>query len=158
MKKLVSTVLLGAFSLSAIAAAESSIVTTEHVVADAFDKLGHAVTYHTDVQNEPHLVLKSKVKGVEEMAVFFDDCNYKNQCEDVTFYSDLGKVDISDERLNGWNHIGSKMRSKAFKNDDGSVGLSMTVSFIDHKDTSGTEMLTGLFILESELFAASIDL
>ena len=50
--------------------------------------------------------------GVEQIAVFFDDCNYSGYCEDVTYYANFGKKSVSAEQLNGWNHIGSRDRSK----------------------------------------------
>jgi hypothetical protein len=155
MKKIIATTLLTIAVCSTSALAEK--VTTENIVASALDKLGHKYTRHLDIEQEPHLVLKNTIKNVKQTAIYFDDCDYKNRCEDVTFYSNLGKVKVSDARLNGWNHINSKMRSKAFRNNDGTIGISMTVSFIDHGDVAGIDMLTGLFILESELLASTIN-
>jgi len=151
--KIIILLMVSVFTVSVVAAEKTIKNNTESVVALAFSKLGHQVKHHLDIQKEPHLVLVSDIKGIKQAAVFFDDCDYKNICEDVTFYSDLGKVEVSDLRLNAWNHINAKKRSKVFRSGDGSIGLSMTVSFIDHHDTSGIEMLTGLFILESELLA-----
>jgi hypothetical protein len=161
MKKIIATTLLSLaiFSASASASASASVenVSTENIVASALDKLGHKFKRHLDIEQEPHLVLVSNISGVKQTAIYFDDCNYRNQCEDVTFYSDLGKIKVSDTKLNAWNHINSKMRSKVFRNNDGTVGMSMTVSFIDHEDVAAIDMLTGLFILESELLAHTVN-
>jgi hypothetical protein len=151
--RIIILLMVSVFTVSVVAAEKTTENKTESVVASAFNKLGHKVKHHLDIQREPHLVLTSNVEGIKQMAVFFDDCDYKNICEDVTFYSNLDKVEVSDRRLNAWNHINAKKRSKAFRSSDGSIGLSMTVSFFDHSDTAGIEMLTGLFILESELLA-----
>ena len=63
---------------------------------------------------------------------------------------------MSEERLNGWNHIGSKNRSKAFTSNDGSVGISYSVSYIPTRDANANATLAGLFLLEAELFAVAL--
>jgi len=122
-------------------------------IKGALSSLGHKYSEFQDIQGEPHLVLESDVDGVEQIAVFFDDCNYSGYCEDITYYANYGKHSVSEERINGWNHIGSKNRSKAFVSNDGSVGLSYTVSYIPAGDINATATLAGLFLLEAELFA-----
>lgn len=130
-------------------AADSSVA----AIKGALSSLGHKYSEHQDIQGEPHLVLVSDVDGVEQIAIFFDDCNYSGSCEDITYYANFGKQSVSAERLNGWNHIGSKNRSKAFTSNDGSVGISYTVSYVPTSDAHANATLAGLFLLEAELFA-----
>ena len=125
-------------------------------IKGALSSLGHEYSEYQDIQGEPHLVLESDVDGVEQIAVFFDDCNYNGYCEDITYYASYGKQSVSEKRLNGWNHIGSKNRSKAFTSNDGSVGISYSVSYIPTRDANANATLAGLFLLEAELFAVAL--
>ena len=130
--------------------------TTADGFKEALGRLGYSFSEHVDIEGEPHLVLTTNIVGVDEVAIFFDDCNYRGVCEDVTFYASFQESQISDGRLNGWNHIGAKNRSKAFRNNDGSVGLAYTVSYLNAQDSDGIAMITGLFMLESELFGFAL--
>lgn len=144
---------------SAAQAAEHGASTSSvGAVKAAIGALGHKVTEYQDVQQEPHLVFSSKVRGADNVAVFFDDCDYTGYCEDVTFYADFGEQKISDRRLNAWNHIGSKNRTKAFRNSDGSVGVSYTMTYVATEDASANGMLAGLFLLEAEIFGVMLEM
>tara|TARA_B100001059_G_scaffold99594_1_gene99185 strand:+ start:1786 stop:2277 length:492 start_codon:yes stop_codon:yes gene_type:complete len=133
-------------------AADSSVA----AIKGALSSLGHKYSEYQDIQGEPHLVLESDIDGVEQIAVFFDDCHYTGYCEDITYYANYGEQSVSEGRLNGWNHIGAKNRSKAFTSNDGSVGISYTVSYIPTSDAAANATLAGLFLLEAELFAVAL--
>ncbi|WP_462182237.1 type III secretion system chaperone family protein [Pseudoalteromonas gelatinilytica] len=158
MSSKIFTVLAFSLALSGFASAENKLdlaATKSDVVMEAVKKLGHKVSLHKDKEGEPHLVFTSKVEGVKDLAIFFDDCDKKGGCDDITFYANFGKVRMYPDRINGWNHIGSKNRSKAFISDDGSVGLSYTISYYDTVDP--VAMLAGMFILEAELFGVALN-
>ena len=146
------------FAAATHAGGHQAADTSVAAIKGALSSLGHKYSEYQDIEGEPHLVLESKVDGVEQIAVFFDDCHYNGYCEDITYYASLGKQSVSAERLNGWNHIGSKNRSKAFTNNDGSVGLSYTVSYIPTSDGQANATLAGLFLLEAELFAVALEM
>ena len=145
-------------ALSSFALADRHPTSSVVTVVNALDKLGFSAEQFEDIEGEPHLVLSSRVDGVEDVAVYFDDCDSRGYCEDVTYYANYGKNDVSLERLNAWNHIGSKNRSKAFKSSDGSVGLSLTVSMLPAKDFVANGSLAGQFLLESETFGVMLEL
>ena len=157
--RLIAIALSAALASSvAFADGHGGSMTSVGVMKAAIAALGHEATEYSDIQQEPHLVFDSGVAEVENIAVFFDDCNFRGYCEDVTLYANFGTQDVSDQRLNGWNHIGSKNRSKAFKNDDGSVAISLTMSYLPAEDFDANATLTGLFLLEAEVFGAMLGL
>jgi hypothetical protein len=147
-----------AISSTAFAVEHSSHVTSSDAVKGSIQALGHKVSEHLDIEQEPHLVLTSKVDGVNDVAVFFDDCDSFGICEDVTYYANFGKTKISEDSLNAWNHINSKNRTKAFRSEDGSVGISYTVSFLSPEERKAHGILAGLFLLEAEIFSVMLDL
>jgi hypothetical protein len=147
-----------AISLVAVADNHQRPMTSSEAVKVAIQALGHKATEHLDIQSEPHLVLTSDVDGAEEIAVFFDDCDSFGICEDITYYANFGSVSVSNARLNAWNHINSKNRTKAFRSDDGSVGVSYTISFLSPERFNANGMLAGLFLLEAEIFGVMLGL
>lgn len=142
----------------ALAGGHDGSMTSVATMKAAIVALGHKATEYSDIQQEPHLVLDSGDAAAEDIAVFFDDCNFRGYCEDVTLYANFGSQKVSAQRLNGWNHIGSKNRSTAFRNDDGSIAISLTMSYLPAQDFDAHATLTGLFLLEAEVFGAMLDL
>ncbi|MBF0383987.1 MAG: hypothetical protein HQL69_23465 [Magnetococcales bacterium] len=133
----------------------AEMATTAGSVAEAFNKLGYKSSWHRDSRGNPHLVLKNPPAAAKEVAIFFDDCG-PHGCEDITFYANFGPSSKATlERINNWNHIGSKTRSKAFISSNGGnpVGLSHTVSFFGRHDEKKIGLSAGLFILEIKLFS-----
>ena len=140
---------------------DGRIAVSAEVVAGALSKLGYAVDWHTDKGGEPHLVVVNTPDAVKELAVFFDDCGSAG-CEDMTFYASFANAaGGSLEKLNAWNHIGNKLRSKAFRSGDwqspdGEVGISLTLSFQNNSDGEAIARTAGLFVVEAHMFAATL--
>lgn len=119
-------------------------------VAQAIESLGLDAKQYSDKKGNPHFVISSPVKGSKSMAVFMDDCG-KSGCEDVVLYSNFGKNNkVTEETMNEWNHIGSKLRSKMFRSDNDEVGISMAMSYYDDGEIDKVAMLIGLFVIETK--------
>lgn len=147
-------------------AGESAISTSQAASAKAVEQaaksLGYSIEQHKDAKGNPHFVFKDKVEGAKSVAVFMEDCA-SDQCEDVTFYADFGSVPkMKATTLNEWNHVGSKLRSRAFRsggvdNAEGPVGISSTVSYIGEGEEKELAMQLGLFLIEVKMFTATIN-
>ena len=131
-------------------------------VRQALKDLGLTATEHKDKIGEPHFVLKDAVTGAKSVAIYMDDCDKAGRCEDVTFYADFGPVaKMKADSLNEWNHIGSKLRSKAFRsggvdNASGNVGLATVVSYVGDHEYKKLGMQLGLFLVEAKMMDATI--
>lgn len=160
---------LGIISIAAFAIHQASAATPEapkvgvsaKTVATVIKKLGFTAEQVTDKKGNPHFVIKEKAGSEKAVAIFLDDCK-AGKCEDVTFYADFGAVEkLKAETINEWNHIGSKLRSKAFRsqgidNAAGPIGISTTVSYLDDKNQHSLGMQLGLFLTEVKMFSATI--
>ena len=130
-------------------------------VKQSLKKFGFAAEQFKDKKGNPHFVLKDKSGNEKALAIFMDDCK-AGRCADVTFYADFGPVaKLKAGTLNEWNHIASKLRSRAFRsggvdNAKGEVGLSSTVSYLSDKDDHAFGMQLGLFLVEVRMFSATI--
>jgi hypothetical protein len=130
-------------------------------VARAIKSLGLTADEHKDKHGDPHFVLKNATTGAQAVAIYMDDCK-AGRCEDVTFYADFGPVaKLKSDTLNEWNHIASKLRSKAFRsggvdNATGKVGLSSVVSYVNDQDYTKLAMQLGLFLVEAKMMGETI--
>ena len=130
-------------------------------VAKSLNALGLKSEKFIDKNGDPHFVIAG-INGAKSVAIFMDDCK-SGRCEDVTFYADFGSAEkITPEMLNEWNHIGSKVRSRASRsngitNTTGSLSLSTTVSFVGDHEYKKLSMQFGLFMAEILLFANTIE-
>lgn len=130
-------------------------------VQQAIKKLGFESTEFKDKKGNPHFVLKDPGGNAKAVAIYMEDCK-QGRCADVTLYADFGPVaKLKADTLNEWNHIGTKMRSKAFRsggveNANGQVGIASTVSYMTDKDTHGFGMQLGLFLVEVKIFGATL--
>ncbi len=129
-------------------------------VAKTLKKLGVGADEYKDKKGNPHFVLTDSF-GAKQTAIFMEDCK-KGTCEDVTFYSNFGPAEkLTADKINDWNHIGSKLRSKAFysKGTDGKVGdigIAATASYTADKEVHEFGMQLGLYLVEVKLFAATL--
>lgn len=152
-----------AFGTAAVAdpGDDATYAVTPASVASALARLGYATTRHDDAEGDPHLVIVDGPDLVEAIAVFFDDCGTSG-CEDITFYADLGTpAGGSMAHVNAWNHPSAKTRSKAFmhgpwESPDGGIGLTMTISFYTDREAKKIAWLAGIFIVETQMFAAAL--
>ncbi len=158
---LVCGLLTAALSIASFAAQahDPKLGMKAETLVAALKNLGHEVNQHKDADGRPHLMFRLKVPGVQDIAVFFADCT-GSECEDITYYADFGDLrGLTMKQVNEWNHINSRMRSKAFisENADGSkqVGLSMTVSFLDDTQGHAAAWNAGMFLVEARIFAES---
>ncbi len=119
--------------------------------------LGSDATLHEDAKGNPHLVVKDKVGEARDVAVFFDDCGSKG-CEDLILYAAFpANAKVTDSVLNEWNHVTSRLRSKAARSSNGDLTISMPVSFLTHDDQEKLSMLVGLFFFEVNFMSATIN-
>lgn len=131
-------------------------------VKQALKDLRMSADEYKDSKGNPHFVIKDKVSGAKTVAIYMADCK-SARCEDVTFYADFGSVPkLKPVTLNEWNHIGSKLRSKAFRsggvdNAEGNIGLSSTVSYLGDSEYKKLAMQLGLFVAEVNMMRATID-
>lgn len=163
--KLICILSLAVLGNSVASAAEKAkaphVGISAKAVATAIKKLGFTAEETKDKRGNPHFVFKEKVGDEKAVAIFMEDCK-ANKCEDVTFYSDFGPVEkLKAGTLNEWNHIASKLRSRAFRsggvdNAAGQVGVSSTVSYLDDKAEHSFGMQLGLFLAEVKMFSATI--
>jgi hypothetical protein len=150
-----------AVSTQAAGAAEPHVGVSAAEVSKVIKKLGLKAEQFKDAKGNPHFVLKGKFDGEKDVAIFMEDCK-AGRCVDVTFYADFGAVPkMTAATLNEWNHIDSKLRSKAFRSDgidnkNGPVGISSTVSYLDSHSSHALGMQLGLFLVEVKMFGATI--
>ena len=165
MKSALLGILSAAIFASGTAFAAETAVPHVGISAKAVDaaikKLGFTAEQSKDKQGNPHFVIKEKSGNEKAVAIFMSDCK-AGTCEDVTLYADFGPVaKLKADTLNEWNHIGSRLRSKAFRSDGienaaGPVGISSTVSYLDDKAAHSFGMQLGLFLVEVKMFSATI--
>ena len=150
------TVALVFASTLAVQAHDAKLSMNSSTLVAALKTLGHEVVQHKDAHGQPHLVFKAKVPGVKNIAVFFSDCAGA-ACEDITYYADFGALPgLTLAEVNEWNHINSRMRSKAFISDGSKqAGLAMTVSFLDDAQGDVAAWNAGMFLVEVRNFAES---
>lgn len=125
------------------------------VVTKVFEELGYNASEHLDESGDPHLTIENRPDYSDGFAVFFNDCGVAG-CEEMTLYLDFGTNDkLTLETLNDWNHISSGFRSTAFMSGDlknGRAGLKLHLSMYSDEDVKEMTLITGLFIIEGELF------
>ena len=130
-------------------------------VAMAIAQLGYSTSMHKDAEGDPHIVVTDKPGNVAKMAVFFADCGSWG-CEDLTFYAGYTPTNKATAlKMNEWNHITSNLRSRASISGDGSApsgepGIAMTVSLMTDADADKLAILAGVFVVESQMFAATL--
>jgi hypothetical protein len=152
---------LGTVSATAGPGDDPSTSVKAETVAAAIAKLGFSTSMHNDAEGEPHLVITDKPGNVAKMAVFFADCGSWG-CEDLTFYAGYAPTkNATMEKMNEWNHIGANLRSRASVSGNsaspsGEPGISMTVSLMSDADMDKIAWLAGLFVVETQMFAASL--
>lgn len=168
IKKLAGVAVLAVISAASVSAHAAGASKIPHVgvsakaVQQTIKKLGLTAEEHKDKKGNPHFVLKDKMGGEKAVAIFMDDCK-AGRCADVTFYADFGPVGkLKAATLNEWNHIASKLRSRAFRsggvdNAAGQVGISSTVSYLDDKASHALGMQLGLFLAEVKMFGATVN-
>jgi len=126
-------------------------------VLGAIRALGSDATLYKDANGNPHLVVKGKVGQARDVAVFFDDCGSKG-CEDLTLYAVFpANEKVTDSVLNEWNHVTSRLRSKAARSSNGDLTISLPISFLTHDDQEKLSMLVGLFFFEVNFMSATIN-
>jgi hypothetical protein len=126
-------------------------------VLGAIRALGSDATLHKDAKGNPHLVVKDKVGEAREVAVFFDDCGSEG-CEDLILYAAFpANEKVTDSVLNEWNHVTSRLRSKAARSSNGDLTISLPISFLTHDDQEKLSMLMGLFFFEVNFMSATIN-
>ena len=126
-------------------------------VLGAIRALGSDAQSHLDVDGEPHLVFTDSVGGANDVAVFMDDCGPAG-CEDVTLFAAFSPNEaVTDAVLNQWNHVSSRVRSKAARSDNGDITLSMPMSFYSDDDHRQLSMLIGLFLVEVNFMTATMN-
>lgn len=142
-------------------AAASPGAISANAINQAIKSLGLSAAQHKDKNGDPHFVLKGFETNAKAVAIYTDDCR-GGRCEDITFYADFGPAaKLNAAALNEWNHIGSKLRSKAFRsggvdNANGSVGLAANVSFLGDGDARKLATQLGLFLVEVRMMDATI--
>lgn len=129
-------------------------------VKAAVEQLGYSVSEHKDADGNPHLVIEDGPSFTKGMAVFMADCGSAG-CEDLVFYADFGPSEkATTALLNEWNHPASNLRSTAFRSGDadgdGPVGISMVASFYDDSEQTKVAWLAGIFVVEVNMFGASL--
>lgn len=131
------------------------MVVSAETVADAFGALGLDVSLFEDSGNDPHFVVNTTAYEASSVALFMDDCGLAG-CQDLTFYANFpANAEITDAMLNEWNHINSKLRSRAARSTNGEVAISMTVSFLTDNDQDKLGMYIGLFFIEVAYMGAT---
>lgn len=118
-------------------------------ISMALKSLGLDAKKTTDIKGNPHFYMND-INGAKSIGVFMQDCGTAG-CEDIILYADLGKAKVSDDTINEWNHVGSKLRSKMSRSSNGSIGISMPMSFYTDKDHEKVATLMGLFAVETKL-------
>jgi hypothetical protein len=127
------------------------------IIRSAIESLGASVQSYEDAEGDPHFVLDSEIGSAQSIAIFTDDCGEAG-CEDITLYAAFpANQSIGHELINEWNHISSKLRSRAAHSSNGELTLSMTVSFLSDAEQKKLAMLIGLFMVEVNMMSATID-
>ena len=122
-----------------------------------FERLGYSTTVGETNLGGKVIVVDDAPDFAEAFAVFFNDCGSAG-CEEMTLYADLGNLKSGSlEFVNDWNHFNSGFRSTAFLSGpddapDGEVGLTMHLSMYGDDEADTLAMLSGIFLLEAELF------
>jgi len=130
-------------------------------LVSAISKLGHNVTPRKNSEGMIYYHFDEAVENVKAITMIPADCG-KAGCTDIILYADFGAVTkMTAEHINGWNHVRSLKRSKAFRSDsvaaDGHVGLSMVVSFLDDSEEDKFAMQAGLFLSEVGIFSKLVE-
>lgn len=121
----------------------------------AVRSLGHDFKQYKDDHGNPHFVVTDKIGKAKDIAIYTGDCGSAG-CEDVILYANLGKHKLSHKTMNEWNHISSMLRSRVAQSSDGTVGLSMAVSFLGHQDVEKMGLLIGMFFAEINMLSETI--
>lgn len=136
---------------------DQSMSVNSETVLGAIRALGMDATIHEDVDGEPHFVFSDTIATASQAAIFMDDCGAAG-CEDVTLYASFPASEgMTDSVFNEWNHITSRLRSKAAYSDNGEITLSLPISFYSDQDQRKLSMLIGLFVTEANFMSATIN-
>ena len=131
------------------------MVVSAETVADAFGALGFDASLYDDAGSNPHFVVDGSAYEASNVALYMDDCGLAG-CQDLTFYAHFpANPEITDAILNQWNHINSKLRSRAARSTNGEIAISMTVSFLTDNDQDTLGMYIGLFFMEVAYMSAT---
>lgn len=136
---------------------DQSMSVNAETVLGAIRALGMDATMHKDVNGQPHLIFSDAIATASHAAIFMDDCGEVG-CEDVTLYASFSASEgMTDSVFNEWNHISSRLRSKAAYSDNGEITLSLPISFYSDQDQRKLSMLIGLFVTEANFMSATIN-
>lgn len=164
-QKLLSSIslffLASTFSMSSLAITptergnNANMAASEATISMAVRSLGHEFKQYEDQDGNPHFVITNKIGKAKDVAIYTADCGTAG-CEDIILYANLGKNKLSHKVMNEWNHISSMLRSRVAQSSDGTVGLSMVVSFLDNQDAEKLGMLIGMFFAEVNMLSETI--
>ncbi len=134
---------------------DKNMAVSSTTIAMAIRSLGHSFKRYEDEHGNPHFVIADKIGHAKDVAIYTADCGTAG-CEDVILYANLGKHKLSQKVMNEWNHISSMLRSRLATSSNGTVGLSMAVSFLNDQDAEKMGLLIGMFFAEVNMLTATI--